>query len=161
MKLLPKKEAAKELDISSSATQDTAEENDTNSLNLVSQNQMELQLPFLAKRMFALEYKDDFSLSKDILVNPESLKEIENVESMLGSQFIGIIAKCKIDGCDIHALDNSLNIINHFQINEPISEEFQKARVLACNIDESVIAILVFKKYNILMHINGNLEVVE
>ena len=79
---------------------------------------------------------------------------------MLESKFIGIIARCKIQGCDIHALNNELEIIKHFQETESISEEFIKARELAQTIDETIIAILVFQTHNVLLHVNGRLEVV-
>lgn len=114
----------------------------------------------LARRLVAFELKDDHHMDCSFLKDPTTKAELDLVSQMLESKFIGIIARCKIQGCDIHALNNELEIIKHFQETESISEEFIKARELAQTIDETIIAILVFQTHNVLLHVNGRLEVV-
>lgn len=120
-----------------------------------------LKAEILAKRLLILELKDDKDMDIHFLKDESTLAELSMIGSDSESKFMGIIAKCKIDGCDIHMLNNDLEIIKHFHDAEPVDETFQKARDLAQIIDESVIAILVFNTHNILLHVNGSLEVVK
>lgn len=44
--------------------------------------------------------------------------------------FIGVISKCYISGCDIHAIDKKGNILEHFQKSAKLPEGYDRARML-------------------------------
>lgn len=115
----------------------------------------------LARKMIALEFKDSHNLAANFIKDENIKKELELITSKAESIFLGIVARCRIEGCDIHALNNELEIIKHFQESEKVEPDFQVARDLAKTIDESVIAIIVFNTHNVLLYVNGILEVVK
>lgn len=124
--------------------------------------QMETQalpLESLARMLGILELRDNHTMDKSFAKNAQTAKELEALPKKAESTFLGILAKCKIDGCDVHALDSSLNIINHYRDHEKIDEAFAKARPFAAALPDSIIAILVYSDHLSYLYGNGKLEV--
>lgn len=72
-----------------------------------------------------------------------SKKEIEDVVSSIQQEFpevnlsgifLGIVAKCYLgDNFEVHTLDTTLEIVNHFRRGESLPNNLEKARTLANN----------------------------
>lgn len=116
--------------------------------------------PNLARLLTALEIRDDHHADKEMFKKPSVERELELVREDLKDEFMGILAKCRIDGCDVHALNSALEIHKHYRESETIEEDFQKARDVASKLPESIIAVLVFKKHISYLYQNGKVEVV-
>lgn len=119
----------------------------------------ELPMATLARLLSILELRDDHSVDKSFAKNVQTQKELESLPQKAESKFLGILAKCKIQGCDVHALDSNLNIISHFRSHEKIDECFEKARALAGTLPDTIIAILVYSDHLSYLYSNGKLEV--
>ena len=116
--------------------------------------------PNLARLLTALEIRDDHHVDKGMFKKPAIERELELVREEVKDEFIGILAKCRINGCDVHALNSALEIHKHYRDNETIEEDFLKARDVAAKLPESIIAVLVFKKHISYLYQNGKVEVV-
>lgn len=51
----------------------------------------------------------------------EYLKEVE-------STMIAVISQCYIDGCDIHAIDSTGKILEHYEVSKKLSDDLQRGR---------------------------------
>lgn len=118
-----------------------------------------LPLESVARVLSVLELRDDHNTDKAFARNAQTIRELEALPQKAESKFLGILAKCKISGCDVHALDSNLNIISHFRQHEQISDEFKKARPLAAVLPDTIIGILVYSDHLSYLYSNGKLEV--
>lgn len=55
-------------------------------------------------------------------------EELEEAIEEANCQLIGILSKCYITGCDVHAIDSGGNIIDHFNIHDKLSEALEHGR---------------------------------
>lgn len=57
--------------------------------------------------------------------------ELEDaLENMTNCELLGVLSKCYIDGCDVHAIDSEGNILNHFRADMPIPGELERGRIV-------------------------------
>lgn len=115
--------------------------------------------PLISKILTFLEIDDKHDVDTSKYLSPALSVELSLLKNIETDNFVGIIGKCLISGCDVHALDSNFQIIKHFKSNESIDSAFEKARKVAQNLPEGVIGILVFEKTLIFLHLNGELEV--
>jgi hypothetical protein len=118
-----------------------------------------LPLESVARMLSILELRDDPNMDKSFARNTQTIRELEALPQKAESKFLGILAKCKISGCDVHALDSNLNIVSHFRQHEQINDEFKKARPLAAVLPDTIIAVLVYSDHLSYLYSNGKLEV--
>ncbi len=129
----------------------------------------------ILKAMFLMEKSDskDFCLSietkaaavqavKEIQVDlksefAEKINEKSDFDGDLGeSKFLGILGKCQIEGCDVHALNSAFEIIDHFELDKEIDGHFKKARKYLNDLNDSMQMLLVFSEYFIVLNVNGS-----
>lgn len=58
-------------------------------------------------------------------------EELETaLEMMQENNLIGVLTKCYIDGCDVHAIDGQGCILDHFKANVPIPGDLERGRIV-------------------------------
>lgn len=99
--------------------------------------------PLVSRSVFRLKKAEVElqSLSKAELELTENLNAVPAEEH---SVRLGLIARCWIDGNDVHLVDESLGITQHFRFDEPMPEGFEKARTLAANLPTHYCALIVY-----------------
>jgi len=51
-------------------------------------------------------------------------EEFQNLQIEVKSILHGVLSKCYIDGCDCHAISSEGDILEHFEVNAPMPNEF-------------------------------------
>ncbi|MDE6595741.1 MAG: hypothetical protein K2K44_07015 [Oscillospiraceae bacterium] len=102
------------------------------------------------------EYNDEGGVEK---ILDEVRKEFPLIE--IPGDFVGYISKCWLgDDYEVHTVDFTGNIIEHFKRNQPlIPPEMEKARGLAC--DEHYQLIEVYTGCLRAIHENGDVSVIK
>ncbi len=57
-------------------------------------------------------------------------EELETAIEEAGEQLVGVLSKCYISGCDVHAIDQYGNIIEHYKKTEGLPTPLDKGREL-------------------------------
>ena len=57
-------------------------------------------------------------------------EEFQSLEVPVETVLNGVISKCYITGCDVHAIDPEGNILNHFEAGKPLPDMLAPGRVV-------------------------------
>ena len=57
-------------------------------------------------------------------------EEFQSLEVPVETVLNGVISKCYITGCDVHAIDPEGNILNHFEASKPMPDMLAPGRVV-------------------------------
>lgn len=120
------------------------------------------ELKSLTKLLFSLEKNDkhDYALdSNQYLLAFESLRHHKQGIKK-ESIFLGAIAKCAISGCDVHVLNDKLEIEKHYDKQEQIDSSFELARKLIRTLPESAFCILVYNDHLEMLNADGTNELI-
>lgn len=71
-------------------------------------------------------------------------------------KLLGLLGRCAIEGCDVHKLDDSGNILEHYSFNESLPAPFAKARSVLANSAGSTIGILVYDDHLEFIFLDGS-----
>ena len=114
----------------------------------------------LVKYLFNLEKNDRHDYTPDINLHQLAMDSItiQKEDFKCESIFLGVIAKCRISGCDIHSLDDNLEFDKHYKIHEQIDSTFTEARNVIQRLPDSAIGILVYSDHLEILHIDGTNE---
>ncbi|MGK5085219.1 hypothetical protein WDW37_18175 [Bdellovibrionota bacterium FG-1] len=110
----------------------------------------------LVKISFNEQDNQDPSISSAIVVH--LLAHIKTRKAA-GDGLTAIVSRCLIDGCDIHTLSLSDEILRHFDKTEILEGLMLRARDLLANSDERVFGVLVFKSRLELLYVTGTTNV--
>lgn len=74
------------------------------------------------------------------------------------SEFLGVLTRCMIPGCDVHTLSENKEIEDHFASAQSVPAGFERARALLNDSLDNVMCILVYNDHLELLYIDGTTE---
>lgn len=72
--------------------------------------------------------------------------------------FVGILGKCCISGCDVHCLSPALQVVRHFGEAEEVPYGFRKARIALATTPPSVLGFLVYADKLEALFLDGTIQ---
>jgi hypothetical protein len=107
----------------------------------------------LVDLLFSLQQNEEDAHHREAVIS-QLLGQL-NLISQNQKGFQGILGKCCITGCDVHALSPSQVIMEHYLEGQPVPEIFLTARTALNNAPSSVLAFLVFDNRLIALFVDG------
>jgi len=88
----------------------------------------------------------------------ESVKDTLKQKQLEKPLLLGVLGKCIIDGCNVHVLTATGNILEHIEVNKPMAPEFKAAREYLLRAADSAVGVLVYKDFMEVIRLDGSTE---
>lgn len=108
----------------------------------------------LADLLFDLMHYEKDEKSSPLQVPQKTTATLK--ERDVDSTLIGVLARCAIEGCDVHKLTYpDFDIIEHYPEDEAVPEIFTEARTRINAMPQNTVAVLIFNDHMLFLRIDG------